>query len=304
MEVALVGLLSKWVESLDYEYEIVSSCTRHRSPHSTCQKCLAACEYLAISIVNGKPVLDHDKCVQCGRCMAACPVQAIAGILPQRNIIQNQLVVADQRIPTSKELLILYKKGIKSIIYDGEASLQLWKEPIEEANTKLSKLGESPFSISAAKSVREEVHYSRREIFSLWKKESKSLLQQFTPAEWRFNHNSFNLTKYYPDYQFTTITLNIEKCTLCPVCQRLCEKKCFEIQQGHFSISLKGCTSCQLCVDTCPEKAIMIEDKIVKREETVFPIYEKVCQECNQPFTTLRQEDENCAACMKPSSFL
>ena len=39
-----MALLSKWVESLDYEYEILSSCTRHRSHHSTCTKCVETCE--------------------------------------------------------------------------------------------------------------------------------------------------------------------------------------------------------------------------------------------------------------------
>jgi ferredoxin len=299
-----MGLLSKWVESLDYEYEILSSCTRHRSPHSTCQKCLTACRDQAISIMKGKPVLDSDKCVQCGRCMAACPVQAIAGIHPQRTIIQNQLVISGQCIPTSKELLILYKKGINSIICEEEASLLLWKEPIEEANTSLRILGEAPFSISVVKSIRQEELYSRREIFTFWKKESKTLLQQFTPAKWRFNNNSFDLTKHYSDYQFAQISLNIEKCTLCGVCQRLCEKMCIEIQKEHYSINLQGCTSCQLCEDTCPEKAIMVDDKILKAAETAFPIYEKVCRVCNQTFRTLREQDDECVACTKREELL
>ena len=51
-----MALLSKWVESLDYEYEILSSCTRHRSHHSTCTKCVETCEKQAISINNGKPL--------------------------------------------------------------------------------------------------------------------------------------------------------------------------------------------------------------------------------------------------------
>ena len=111
-----MALLSKWVESLDYEYEILSSCTRHRSHHSNCAKCVEACEKQAISINNGKPVMDHSKCVQCGDCMAACPVQAVAGILPKRKIKQNHLDdFTNRHFPTTTELLILYKKGIRSI---------------------------------------------------------------------------------------------------------------------------------------------------------------------------------------------
>jgi ferredoxin len=236
--------------------------------------------------------------------MAACPVQAIAGILPQRNIIENQLVVSEQSIPTAKELLILHKKGINSIACEEETSFPLWKDAVEEANTCLIKLGESPFSIAAVKSVKQEKHYSRREIFSLWKKESKSFLQEFTPAKWRFNHKNFDLTQYYPDYQFTIISLNNEKCTLCGVCQRMCEKKCFDIQKDHFLISMRGCSACQLCVDTCPEKAIKIEDKIVKMEEALFSVYEKVCSECNHPFQTLCRQDDECVTCTKRKELL
>src|SRR4051794_24911702 len=113
-----MALLSKWVESLDFEYEIFSSCTRHKSHHSTCTKCVETCDKEAISINNGKPVIDHSKCVQCGDCMVACPVQAVAGILPKRKIKQNRLVITGDHFPSITELLILHKKGITSIIFE------------------------------------------------------------------------------------------------------------------------------------------------------------------------------------------
>ncbi len=47
-----------------------------------CQGCLAhpcteVCPKGAVSIVNGKSVIDQDKCIKCGRCKEACPYQAI-----------------------------------------------------------------------------------------------------------------------------------------------------------------------------------------------------------------------------------
>ncbi|GHH99901.1 4Fe-4S dicluster domain-containing protein [Neobacillus kokaensis] len=297
-----MGLFSKWVESLDYEFEIESSCTRHQSHYSTCEKCLTACEENAISFVNGQPVLNQSNCVQCGKCIVACPVHAIAGILPEREISQNQLVISGQHIPTSKELLIYYKKGITSIIGKDEASMQLWKKPIEEANTMLRELDERPFTLSI-KSIGQEEYYSRRALFSLWKNESKSIMKQVTPSKWRFNHNVFELQKYYTGYQFTELSVDIEKCTLCTVCERLCATKCFAIQEGNFSLSLQGCSACGLCADICPEKAITLKDQIVSLEEINHPIYEKVCQSCNQTFKTLRDQDEECTPCKKLKSF-
>ena len=92
-----MGILSKWVESLDYEYEILHSCIRHRSPRSTCEECVKSCPENAISIYNSKPQIDNKKCTECGQCISVCPVQAVAGIYPNRTIKQGQLVSNRQR---------------------------------------------------------------------------------------------------------------------------------------------------------------------------------------------------------------
>lgn len=47
-----------------------------------CQNCLAAscqkvCPRSAISVVNGKSVIDESKCIRCGKCQTACPYHAI-----------------------------------------------------------------------------------------------------------------------------------------------------------------------------------------------------------------------------------
>lgn len=39
--------------------------------------CVKACEFGAISVVNGKAVVDRDKCVACGKCVKACPKNLI-----------------------------------------------------------------------------------------------------------------------------------------------------------------------------------------------------------------------------------
>lgn len=291
-----MGLFSKWAESLDYEYEILSSCTRHKSRHSTCLKCVDACGKGALMMNNGKPVLDKTKCDQCGDCMAACPVQAIAGILPNRKIIQNQLIISEQCFPTTTELLIYYKKGIRSIVCEEVSFIQELTCRIENANWMLKELGETPFLIST-NFVEDKEHCSRREFFSLWKKESKTLMKQMTPAKWRFNQEALNLRQYFPDYQFTKITIDPEKCTFCTVCERICDKKCFTVEKGQFALSMQECSSCRICADICPEQAITIVEQISKTEEINLPVYEKKCQSCNLSFKTVRDHDATCPAC-------
>ena len=298
-----MGILSKWIESLGYELEILPTCTRNLSPYSTCKKCVDACGEQAISMENGRPLINQNKCTDCGNCISTCPVQAIAGIYLKRTVIQNQLVIKEEKIPTIKELLILFKKGIRTIVAETPDVLENWKETIDEANLLLVELGEVPFS-TEIKSIKEEIVVSRRELLSLWKEESKSVMKQAAPAKWRFNHSDFHLPKYFKDYQFATIRIDPEKCTLCPVCQKLCEKKCISILDEHMSITSQNCSACQLCVDACPEQAIVVDEQISKAEEIVLPIFDQNCHSCKSPFRTLSEHDSNCVVCTKRNYYI
>nr|WP_295974445.1 4Fe-4S dicluster domain-containing protein [uncultured Bacillus sp.] len=294
-----MGLLSKWVESLDYEYEILSSCTRHRSPRSTCSKCLDVCEEAAISLTKNKPVIVREKCVECGNCISACPVQAVAGIFPKRTVVDHKLLAVDEQLPTAKELLVLHKKGVKGLISEDTTTIELWNQVIEEANSMLKQLGKEPFTITIKTIQAQEEVYSRRELFSLWKKESQSIMKQVAPAKWRFNHQQLDLSKYYPEYQFTSIIIDTNKCILCKACEFLCEKKSLAIGETDFTVTAQTCSSCLLCVDICSEKAITINEKISPAREVHYPVYQKTCSGCQQSFVTLREHDEKCVICTK-----
>ncbi|CAH2715124.1 Ferredoxin-type protein NapF [Neobacillus rhizosphaerae] len=299
-----MGLLDKWVESLDYQYEVLASCTRYKSPRSTCQRCLEVCEHNAITFENNHPLIERDKCIECGNCIAACPVQAVAGIFPKRTVIQNKLLISTDSLPTVKEMLILFKKGVREIIYEDSSLTGTLKERVEEVNLILNQLGEETFFVLNNAFEKTEEVYSRREIFSLWKRESQSFMKQVTPANWRFNHKQLDVTKFYPSYQFTNISLNPDKCTLCKACELLCEKKCFSKLETTFSIAAQSCSSCRLCEDICPENAIRVEEHISAVKEIHYPIYKKQCSICREQFETLREHEEQCVSCTKRKGFL
>lgn len=42
------------------------------------QECIYNCPYDAIVLVDGKAVVDKDKCDECKICIEVCPVRAIA----------------------------------------------------------------------------------------------------------------------------------------------------------------------------------------------------------------------------------
>lgn len=43
----------------------------------SCGLCARACPVDAIQMVDGLPVIDRDKCISCARCVRACPVNAL-----------------------------------------------------------------------------------------------------------------------------------------------------------------------------------------------------------------------------------
>ncbi|MBP2240673.1 ferredoxin [Cytobacillus eiseniae] len=298
-----MGLLDKWIESLDYEFRILDSCSRYQSPHSTCRNCIDSCSADAITFVSGKPIINNKECTECGDCIAECPVQAVEGFLPRRTIIQNQLIVTDEHPPSIKELLAFYKKGVTILVYDQEELNLHWKHILSEVNSMLEQLNEAPFSILNKEIEREEELFTRREIFSFWKKEAQSTMKQMAPAKWRFNHQDLDLAKFYPNYQFTEIMLDTSKCTICKACQILCKRDCLQINEMDFTITTQNCSGCMICQDICPEKAITTEKKIQPATKNTHPLYTKICYTCKNNYQTLSMHDKKCVKCKKMEAF-
>lgn len=298
-----MGIFSKWVESLDYEYEILPSCSRHKSPRSTCTNCVDACELKAIDWKKGLPVINHNKCNECGNCIASCSVQAVAGIFPKRKFLQNKLVADNKAVPSVKELLVYAKKGIKGIVADNELS-ETWKQTLEETNEILSILNESRLSFFNNQLEPINETYTRRELFFSWKNETHILMKEMAPAKWRFNQKDLELSQYYPHHQFAEIQLDAHKCTLCKACQFLCEKKCLTISETGFEIAPQACSNCRLCEDICPEKAITVIEKVSPLQEIKYDFHTNQCSTCGQTFETLQENKQACVPCEKKSRFI
>lgn len=54
-----------------------------------CGRCARNCAHKAISIKAGKAHNDHGKCVGCGRCIAVCPMDAIEGVYDPNGHLLN-----------------------------------------------------------------------------------------------------------------------------------------------------------------------------------------------------------------------
>jgi ferredoxin len=289
-----MSILVNWLESMHKEIIVTSKCVRERNRKSTCGFCLEKCEHEAIIVKRNTLFIDTNKCTMCAECIVACPLSAIEGIVNNRVFDNGSLVFDSNYVPTIKELLIYKKRGMTSIQAPQPLSKN-WKTVLIESNSQLQLLDESPFVV--IEKVRDEV-LSRRALFGSLQKEGKQLAKKMAPASWKMEKDDWKITKYYPYYQFYTVRLNIEKCTLCQACFTLCPENLFHIKDSKLMIENEKCVNCTSCTDVCPENALEIVPEIKRKSEDQRNIHQKACKNCGHTFYTFDVETEKCHICM------
>jgi ferredoxin len=289
-----MSILVNWLESLHQEIIVTSKCVRERNRKSTCGYCLEKCEHEAIVVKRNQLFIDTNKCTMCGECIIACPLSAIEGIVNNRAFEKGSLVFDSNYVPTIKELLIYKKRGMTSIQAPQPLSKD-WEIVLFESNSQLQLLDESPFVV--VEKVTEEV-LSRRALFGSLQKEGKQLAKKMAPASWKMEKDDWKITKYYPNYQFYSVMLNIETCTLCQACFTICPEKLFHIKDSKLMIESEKCVNCTSCTDVCPENALVIVPEIKRKSEDQRNIHQKACKNCGHTFFTFDLETEKCHVCM------
>ena len=83
-----------------YDYSGVQDCTAAMVTPGACPKscaygcmglgsCVKACDFDAIHVINGIAVVDKEKCVACGKCIATCP-KALIELIPYEATVAVQ----------------------------------------------------------------------------------------------------------------------------------------------------------------------------------------------------------------------
>ncbi len=57
-----------------------------------CGRCIKICAHDAPSVTDRKATIDHDKCVGCGRCIGVCPADAVKAASDESNDILNKKI--------------------------------------------------------------------------------------------------------------------------------------------------------------------------------------------------------------------
>ncbi|MEH7500427.1 4Fe-4S dicluster domain-containing protein [Neobacillus drentensis] len=290
-----MSLLLKWLESMHEDLRITNNCSRKRNIRSTCSLCFESCNSSALAINPHSIEIDPERCTSCGECLINCPLSAIEGIAVTREFEKNSLLYKDDFIPTEKELMIYKKRGLNSITFNSAPLNQAWKIVLDETNRMLSQVDQSP--IEVVQSEFDE-KLSRRTLFTSLQSGGKKLAKSMAPASWKMEANEWNLANYFPEYQFYTVEMDKNKCTLCKACFTFCLQEVFHIKEIFLHIESEKCVNCTDCTDICPEDAIQIKTKIKKKSDLNEPIHTMKCQDCGRFFHSFQAERNKCPICI------
>jgi NAD-dependent dihydropyrimidine dehydrogenase PreA subunit len=169
-----------------------------------------------------------------------------------------------------------------------------WETVIAEANNQLDILGDTEINLIIKPS---EEKLSRRALFESIQTEGKQLAKSLTPASWKIEHDGWKLSKYFPGFQFFSVELNTNNCTLCQACFSICPEDVFTLKDSTLHIDNQKCVNCTSCKDICPENSIHINEDLKGKIEKEERFLKKKCKSCGQSFNTFHNEIEKCHVC-------
>lgn len=107
----------------------------------SCGVCVKACRSNALSLVDGKVILDASKCNNCGRCVKSCPTDAWEGtpgyIVSFGGTFGNSIYKGEELVPIIKDKETLFRVTDAAIEYFEENA-----KPSERFRKTLERLGE------------------------------------------------------------------------------------------------------------------------------------------------------------------
>ena len=107
----------------------------------SCGVCVKACRSSALSLVDGKVILDASKCNNCGRCVKSCPTDAWEGtpgyIVSFGGTFGNSIYKGEELVPLIKDKETLFRVTDAAIEYFEENA-----KPSERFRKTLERLGE------------------------------------------------------------------------------------------------------------------------------------------------------------------
>lgn len=307
-----------------------------------CNLCEQYCTKKAISL-EGEVTINKDVCSNCNICVSICPTGTMVPTFEVLEAQYNMITKYDDiSIGCNKEedayfnvecLASLPWEFLAYICLDNKIKLvirgckscknsNLSKEFDNTLDKLKSFLGETLYDekvilVDSDNIKIEPREYTRRDLFKLWKDESKRLATNMAPINLEENKN-YRIYRSLLVKKIQSMKVNISSevnynwpsleisnsCWGCGICAKICPQKAIEIKvesdgNRKFIHNYTRCTHCGLCKTVCMDKAITTtikqgdEIKIFNKSN----ISSGTCLVCNDPIKP--EEGDKCIICTR-----
>lgn len=309
-----------------------------------CNLCEEYCTKKAISL-EGEVTINKDVCSNCNICVSICPTGTMVPTFEVLEAQYNMITKYDDiSIGCNKEedayfkvecLAVLPWELLAYICLDNK--IKLVNRSCESCNnSNLSKafdntldklksfLGEELYKekvVFINNNIKIEAkEYTRRDLFKMWKNESKRIATNIVPIKFEENKNyriyrSLLVKKVQNikgqidssnNYKWPVLEIS-DSCWGCGVCAKICPQRAIEIKNEKdktrkFTHNYTRCTHCGLCKTVCLDKAIttVIKEKNIEEIVSVYNVSSSVCVSCNDPIKPGKKD--KCIVCFREES--
>lgn len=191
-----------------------------------CRLCERECPTKAISMIEGKAVIDQKKCINCGICFNTCPVKAIE----IKSEAKNEVQIKQDK--TSKTEENVKKKSDETGKTTLETSIGT------EVSSKSKDLNNNEDVLSSEDNTNSSVNLTSEEDIVKGDEDSKI---------------------FKPFHKVQT-----DVCIGCQICIPECPVDAITLKNGKAFIDSEKCINCGICAQKCPVKAIEEENPFKK----------------------------------------
>ncbi len=356
-----LSLLNRMFSEETVEFTRIK-CLRERCKDSQCELCFKYCPQGAVNL-NPQPAFDSAKCNKCGICVALCPTEAFSHTAPvyerwlaaahgKKKVVfscASELGGDKIKVPcigslSSAVMVAVASSGSESVSLDTgpcqnctfhrgkEVALEL----AERANGILDVFGAKTRIIASveASELREtprQKEYSRRELFSIFRKSASDVVTQTTsqPSLATIPQNmtkkSFLLLnslkalgipgKEVPTADLPFADVRIEQsCNGCGICAALCPSAALRTFDGEehweLTFSMTHCIKCDVCTVICPQKSLSYAPMLNlshlllnEKPQSLVRLEKAICPECERSYVATGYT-KRCPSCQKQQELL
>ncbi|CBG90157.1 4Fe-4S binding protein [Citrobacter rodentium NBRC 105723 = DSM 16636] len=267
-----------------------ASCVRQHFPRHTCDACRQACPVGAISFTANAATLDSERCIRCGHCAFACPVDALENVPTARRPFRHGMLVAPftAQAASVDELLMWHLQyGIRALEIEPDAH-PAWVLAVAALNIQLNALGEPQWQLIPP--TTKPVNVFRRHLLHV---SEEKVQTASVDASQRVRRSGM------PHVQEHAVLLDAVNCVLCGACERVCQQQVIKIDELALRTDAARCTGCNNCAVVCPTKAIATKAVAGVSQPATFTFTRKVCPDCRRTFATFTAEDKRCPICQR-----